>query len=516
MHDRDLGKRTNHAIFERIRAARAMDPFHRAEALLEKHWNVREMREGQREAVQAFLERKDALVVLPTGGGKSLCYQLPALMCRPSVNLVVSPLISLCKDQMDACRQMDIPAAAWNGQLNRTEKEEILAKLKAEDPKICLLYVTPEGLQSEQLLDVLKGIYRRDLLRCCIVDESHCAYCWGHDFRPAYLRICDLRDHFPKIYFQALTATATKKARQGIVEALKLVDPIVIERSFNRPELEYAVRYKDFIDKERGPSGSIDDLAELVMKKKGSGIVYCRTRDTCEKLAEQLAERGVIAYAYHAGMQSARRLKAQQYWVCSDEDVIVATIAFGMGINKPDVRYVVHWNCPATLENLAQESGRAGRDGEPATSVVYVGLEDLEDLCKLQGTNRESVQQVYHYCSSTSCRRAALLRHFGEERCCGPGDRPCDLCAGGEDSKRCSSKFSSLAETGTATSPARPSPKEREPMPVHSTRPPLKPSFPPRRAITKSTTVMQSTKLPSQPGYRVPGLRKKKVLKESN
>ena len=493
-----------------------MDPFHRAEALLMKHWNVKEMREGQKKAVEAFLERKDALVVLPTGGGKSLCYQLPALMCRPSVNLVVSPLISLCKDQMDSCRQMDIPAAAWNGQLSRTEKDEILAKLQAEEPKVCLLYVTPEGLQSNQLLEVLKGIYRRDLLRCCIVDESHCAYSWGHDFRPAYLRICDLRDHFPKIHFQALTATATEKARQGIVEALKLVDPIIIERSFNRPELEYIVRYKDFIDKERGPSGSIDDLAELVRMKEGSGIVYCRTRDTCEKLAEQLADRGVIAYAYHAGMSSTRRLKAQQYWVCSDEDVIVATIAFGMGINKPDVRYVIHWNCPATLENLAQESGRAGRDGQPASSVVYAGLEDLEDLCKLQGSNRENVQKVYQYCSSHSCRRAALLRHFGEERSCGPGDLPCDICAGEEGPKRSSIKFASLAETGTATSPVRPSCKEREPTPVLRTKPLLKPRFPPRKAITKSTTILQGTKLPPQPGYRVPGLRKKKVLKESN
>lgn len=493
----------------------ATDPFRRAEALLRKHWDVKDLREGQAEALKAFLERKDALVVLPTGGGKSLCYQLPALMCRPSVSLVVSPLISLCKDQIDSCRQLGIPAASWNGQLTRSEREEIQAKLETEEPSLCLLYVTPEGLQSNHLLKVLRQLYERDLLRCCVVDESHCAYCWGHDFRPAYLKIGDLREHFPRIHFQALTATATERSKESIIKALNLINPVVVQRSFNRPELEYVVRYKEFIEKQRGSMGIVEDLVEFIHSKSGSGIVYCRTRETCEKLAEQLLDRGVIAYAYHAGMDAKRRMKAQQHWLCSDSDVIVATVAFGMGINKADVRFVIHWNCPATLENLAQESGRAGRDGHAATSVLYAGIEDFKDLCNLQGSNREGVQKVFDYCSTSCCRRSTLVSHFGESKICSGDDRPCDLCAGAAATRRDSIKFAELAETGPCSSPVH-SAKEQTSKPTSVNNAPIRPSFTARPSIVKKNQTAKTINMPQDRPFRVPGLRRKKVLKDSN
>ena len=315
--------------------------------------------------IAAALGGVDVLAVLPTGGGKSLCYQLPALVLD-SLTLVVSPLIALMHDQSSALKEYGIPAVVLNSTLDADEYREAADRVRSGEAK--LLYVAPEALASARLSSVLA-----DHPPCLIVvDEAHCISQWGHDFRPDYRRIADLRGRFPKATCLAVTATATGRVREDIQLNLKLKDPAVFVSSFDRPALKLTVQPK---------ADSKRRLLEFVRARKGSsGIVYCLSRKSAEELADLLKTAGVRARPYHAGLSKEEREANQEAFIRDDVDAICATIAFGMGIDKPDVRWIVHWDLPKDLEGYYQEIGRAGRDGAEAECLLLYGRGDLIKL----------------------------------------------------------------------------------------------------------------------------------------
>ena len=388
--------------------------------LLKKYFGFASFRPLQEEIIHDALAGKDVFAVLPTGGGKSLCFQLPALM-RPGLTVVVSPLIALMKDQVDALQAAGVPATFLNSSL---ATEESRARLRGlHNGEFRLLYVAPERLLLSGFLDDLKRWY----VTAFAIDEAHCISEWGHDFRPEYRQIASLRGRFPDVPMMALTATATERVRADIAGQLHLRGSACYTASFNRPNLTYRISAK---------SGAYEQIMDFINARKGeSGIIYCQARKTAESLASKLNADGVRAAAYHAGMETDDRSRSQEAFLRDEVRVVCATIAFGMGINKPNVRFVIHYDLPKNIEGYYQETGRAGRDGlpseclllfSPGDRVKYSRFIDEMTNPKEREIARAQLEQIVHYAECASCRRAFLLNYFGEQY---EGDcAACDNC----------------------------------------------------------------------------------------
>jgi len=386
-------------------------------ATLKKHFGYDQFRPLQQEIIRDALASRDVFVLMPTGGGKSLCFQLPALM-RDGLTIVVSPLISLMKDQVDALRTSGIAATYLNSTLDRKEAKARWRGLHRGEYR--MLYVAPERLMLETFLE---RALNWNIAQFAI-DEAHCISEWGHDFRPEYRELKKLRKHLPDVPIMALTATATERVRLDIVKELKLHDARSYVASFNRPNLTYRVVPKS------APYGQL--LEFIGSRPNDSGIVYCFSRKNTESLARNLSEDGISAKPYHAGLTAAERTKHQEAFLRDDVRVITATIAFGMGINKPNVRFVVHYDLPKNIESYYQETGRAGRDGLPSECVLLFSAADVVKQTHFIDEKSESeariarsqLQQMVHYAETRECRRATLLDYFGEKF----GQHPCDGC----------------------------------------------------------------------------------------
>ena len=390
--------------------------------ILKTHWGYDSFLPLQEEAMACALGGRDSLVVLPTGGGKSLCFQAPGL-ALPGVALVVSPLISLMKDQVDALGEAGAPAGRLDSSLSVEERRETLAALHRSELK--LLYVSPERVLSPDFLDRMVGVS----VSLVAIDEAHCVSMWGHDFRPEYRGLRKLRDAFPEASMHAYTATATDHVRKDIVEQLGLRDPEVLVGSFDRPNLVYSVE-------PRGP-GLGQVLEAIARHPKESGIVYCLRRADVDSVCETLRGHDLRAAPYHAGMDALSRKQNQDDFLAESVDIIVATVAFGMGIDKSNVRFVVHASMPKSLEHYQQESGRAGRDGLQAECCLFYSGADYGTWFGLMRgmpepaarVARTKLNAMYEYCTSVGCRHRALVGYFGqnlERENCGA----CDVCLG--------------------------------------------------------------------------------------
>ena len=388
--------------------------------LLRRHFGFTTFRPGQEAVVRDALAGRDLLAIMPTGGGKSLCFQLPAL-ARPGITVVISPLIALMQDQVRLLEDNAIAATFVNSSLSAAEAASRIGGALRGDYK--LIYLAPERLlQQEFMSGPLAKLAEAQRLGAFVVDEAHCVSEWGHDFRPEYRQLKVLRARFPNVPWWAFTATATPRVRADIVAQLGLRDPPVHVASFNRPNLDYSVRDKT--------QKTYEEVLSLARRSRDAGIVYCLSRRRVDELASQLKADGIAALPYHAGLDAQTRREHQEAFIRDDAQVIVATIAFGMGINKPDVRWVIHHDLPKTLESYYQESGRAGRDGDPAQCILYFGASDIrtaefliqqkidpitqEPLLEEQRMARQQLRQVIDYAMSTECRRAVQLRYFGE------------------------------------------------------------------------------------------------------
>jgi ATP-dependent DNA helicase RecQ len=389
-------------------------------ATLRTVFGLSEFRPLQRDIIEALLAGQDAFVLMPTGGGKSLCYQLPALL-TPGVALVVSPLISLMKDQVDALKENGVAAEFYNSALGAEAARRVLAKLHAGE--LDLLYVAPERLMAEDFLQRLAEIP----IALIAVDEAHCVSQWGHDFRPEYAALGGLRSHFPAAPLIALTATADPHTREDIVRVLGLQDAGRYISSFDRPNIRYTV-----LEKHR-PKEQLSRF--LTTQGQESGIVYALSRKRTEEIAGHLALAGHQAAAYHAGLPAAVREDVQERFLRDDLHIVVATVAFGMGIDKPDVRFVVHHDMPKHIEGYYQETGRAGRDGLAAEALLLYGAQDVVMARRLvEGTDNpeqrriesHKLQAMIALAESLTCRRRVLLGYFGEELANDCGN--CDIC----------------------------------------------------------------------------------------
>ncbi|HYC01656.1 MAG TPA: DNA helicase RecQ, partial [Azospirillaceae bacterium] len=373
----------------------------------------------QQEIVEHVIRGGDALVLMPTGGGKSLCYQIPAL-ARPGVAIVVSPLIALMRDQVDALRQVGVKAAYLNSSLEWREAQEV--ERACERGELDLLYVAPERLVTPRFLELLE----RSRLSLIAIDEAHCVSQWGHDFRPEYLQLSILHERFPLVPRIALTATADAQTRADMVSRLALSEARQFVSSFDRPNITYRIVPKDSERKQ---------LLEFIRRHhpEDAGIVYCMSRAKVEDVANWLAEQGLDALPYHAGLPVEVRQGNQDRFIKGEGVVMVATIAFGMGIDKPNVRFVAHLDVPRSLEAYYQETGRAGRDGLPADAILFYGMADVVQLRQMMDqseasatykrTERQKLDALLGFCETPRCRRQVLLTYFGEE-----GHAPCGNC----------------------------------------------------------------------------------------
>ncbi|TAF95237.1 MAG: DNA helicase RecQ, partial [Oscillatoriales cyanobacterium] len=381
-------------------------------------------RPGQREIVEAALQQRDMMIVMPTGGGKSLCFQLPALL-KPGLTVVVSPLIALMQDQVEALQDNGIGATFLNSTLSAMETRS--RETAILEGKIKLLYVAPERLLGERFLPFLDIVASKLGISAFAIDEAHCVSEWGHDFRPEYRQMERVRDRYPDIPIMGLTATATERVRQDIIQQLNLRNPYIHVASFNRPNLYYEVRQKT--------KHSFAEVLQIIQKKGGSGIIYCLSRKKVDEVAYKLQQSGIQALPYHAGMSDVDRSTNQTRFIRDDVQVMVATVAFGMGINKPDVRFVIHHDLPKNLEGYYQESGRAGRDNEPSHCTLFFGFGDVKTIEYIieqkpdeqeQRIARQQLRRVINYAESSDCRRTVQLSYFGDSF---PGDcGNCDNC----------------------------------------------------------------------------------------
>jgi len=396
---------------------------------LHRIWGFSDFRPLQREAMHAVLDRRDSVVVLPTGGGKSLCFQAPALVIDPDASgrrglaVVVSPLISLMKDQVDGLRVDGVAAAYLNSSQTTEERDAVVAALRRDDYR--LLYVSPERLVGEGSQG-FRRLLSQLPVRFIAIDEAHCISQWGHDFRPEYRQIGRLREEFPEASFHAFTATATERVRRDIVSELRLHEPLVLVGSFDRPNLIYRVLRRGTLRAQ---------LQEILARHEGeAGIVYCTSRKEVEALADTLREEGHEAVPYHAGLADDVRAKHQEAFIDERADIVVATVAFGMGIDRSNVRFIVHAGAPRSLEHYQQEAGRAGRDGLPAECVLISSGADFVRWRQMLETNgewnessRALLRDIERYASGTRCRHRALVEYFGqafEKDDCGS----CDWC----------------------------------------------------------------------------------------
>jgi ATP-dependent DNA helicase RecQ len=394
------------------------DSLHQA---LKQYFGYESFRAGQREIIEASMAGRDTLAIMPTGGGKSICFQLPALL-KTGVTIVVSPLIALMQDQVTALKENGIGATFLNSTLSGRETN--LRSQAILNGAIKLVYVAPERLFSEQFLEFLNIIKNKMGIAGFAIDEAHCVSEWGHDFRPEYRQLSRIRQIYPDVPMIGLTATATERVREDISQQLQLQQPYIHVASFNRSNLYYEVVPK------QGNEQTYVNLLRQIKRFQGSGIVYCLSRKRVDEIASRLREDGIEAIPYHAGLGAKEREENQTRWIRDDVQVMVATVAFGMGINKPDVRFVIHYDLPKNIEGYYQESGRAGRDGEDSHCTLFLGYQDLETIKYLiaqkvdphtnepleaeQRIAQHQLRQVVDYAEGVACRRTILLRYFGE------------------------------------------------------------------------------------------------------
>jgi ATP-dependent DNA helicase RecQ len=393
-----------------------------AHHILEHTFGYAQFRGQQEAVVTAVVDGNDALVLMPTGGGKSLCYQVPALV-RDGVGVVISPLIALMQDQVNALRELGVNAGFLNSTLTLEDAQRVERELLSGS--LDILYIAPERLIQARTLDLLQ----RARISLFAIDEAHCVAQWGHDFRSDYLKLSVLHESFPQVPRIALTATADERTREEIVQRLALQDAMQFISGFDRPNIQYRIQQKD---KPR------QQLLQFIREEQrdNAGVVYCLSRKKVEATAAWLTEQGFKALPYHAGLPANLRQVHQDRFLREDSVIMVATIAFGMGIDKPDVRFVAHLDMPKSIEAYYQETGRAGRDGEPATALLLYGLEDVVKLRQMMAGSEGSeefkrleqqrLNAMLGLCEITSCRRQTLLRYFGDhvEQPCGN----CDCC----------------------------------------------------------------------------------------
>lgn len=383
-------------------------------AALKKYFGFNEFKGTQKEVIRSIINREDTFVIMPTGGGKSLCYQLPAFMSKGTA-IIISPLIALMKNQVDLVRAFggkDGVAHFMNSSLTKKQLDQVKQDVSEGVTKI--LYLAPESLTKDETVTFLRGLH----IPFVAVDEAHCISEWGHDFRPEYRRIRQIVENIGVGAIMALTASATPKVREDVIKNLRMKSPVVFQSSFLRDNLYYEIRPK------KNKTQAIKEIISVIKRREGqSGIVYCLSRKSTEELAETLRVNGVKALEYHAGMDSGTRSKHQDGFLMEDVDVIVATIAFGMGIDKPDVRFVIHYDVPKSIESYYQETGRAGRDGIRSDCVLFY---DYKDLSKLEHFLKDKpvserevgmqlLEEMAAFSESSGCRRKGILHYFGED-----------------------------------------------------------------------------------------------------
>ena len=395
-------------------------------ALLKQHWGYDAFRQLQQETIEAIAGRRDSLTILPTGGGKSLCYQLPALLFEGQTAVIVSPLIALMKDQVDQARTLGISAEAFNSSCSSQEQREIYERFQRGETR--LLYVSPERLAVPEFLETLQQSERISFFA---VDEAHCVSQWGHDFRPEYRTLSRLRHLFPDTAVHAFTATATPQVQQDILNSLNLRDPLLLVGSFDRPNLRYAARQR--------PSKQEHFLAALAQEidthRNQAGIIYCISRAEVDQLSAELAGLGHSVLPYHAGLSDETRRANQEAFMSEAVDIVVATVAFGMGIDRSNIRYVIHSGMPKSLEHYQQEAGRAGRDGLDADCILFYGGRDVplwfEMIRKSSPENRsgslKKLDEMAAYCHTLRCRHRVLLEYFGQTDAT-DCKTACDIC----------------------------------------------------------------------------------------
>lgn len=397
-----------------------------AQEILKDIFGYDSFRPLQLEIIKNLLAGKDTLAIMPTGGGKSLCYQIPALIFK-GITIVVSPLISLMQDQVSSLKENGVPAEFLNSSLEFSEYLETVKKLKNGEIKI--VYVSPEGLASDKMM----GIFHECSMpiNCITIDEAHCVSEWGHDFRPDYLSISNVRRHFPNAVCLALTATATASVQQDIIKNLQLYRPTVFTASFNRKNIFLEVKPK---------KNALSQVIECIKKHKDeSGIIYCFSRKSVDELTMKLHNEGYSVLNYHAGLSDIQRTKNQNLFIKDKVRIIVATVAFGMGINKPNVRFVIHYDMAKSLEEYYQEIGRAGRDGLESHALLLYSPGDIHKIrfffneAADPEKSERLLQGMINYAKARTCRRRALLSYFGENFSGADtsADECCDICAAG-------------------------------------------------------------------------------------
>ena len=392
-------------------------------ATVRRHWGFDQFRPQQEQSIKAILDRRDSVVVVPTGGGKSLCYQAPAAMRHDALTVVVSPLIALMKDQVDALTARGIPSALFNSSLGAHQKREVVEGIRSH--RYRLLYVAPERFPDAEFVELLRSVGVASIA----VDEAHCISHWGHDFRPDYRRLSATKEWFPDAAVHAFTATATPRVREDIAEQLRMVDPVVLVGDFDRPNLTYRAKWRtDFHDQ----------LCEIIDRdRRSAGIIYCIRRADVDELSAFLHQKGYRALPYHAGLSAEQRKHNQDAFSVREVEIIVATVAFGMGIDRPDIRFVVHAGMPKSIEAYHQETGRAGRDGLPAectlfyTSADFMTWKSIVENSETRNLDAHITQlrEIFDFCQSTGCRHAQLVGHFGQSYDT-PSCGACDVCLG--------------------------------------------------------------------------------------